>query len=175
MVSGQKYCERHMHRGRHRSRKLVESSSQKVTDSKATAPNKSTYNLEISNAGSTSVALPMNPALDRINSANRNSNVDNKIMSTALTANVVSGLGSAGAARDSTIFTSSIGTNKSESNSNHKTNGIDDKSQNCSNNANLQNLITRGNKCRNITTASSATFQGLNFSPKSVLQGSIFS
>ncbi|XP_024010686.1 growth-regulating factor 9 isoform X2 [Eutrema salsugineum] len=45
----QKYCERHMHRGRKRSRKLVESSSYVVVSSPASTKHDNTYGLDSSN------------------------------------------------------------------------------------------------------------------------------
>eukprot|EP00257_Ricinus_communis_P024289 XP_015584460.1 growth-regulating factor 9 isoform X1 [Ricinus communis] len=172
VVTGQKYCERHMHRGRHRSRKPVEA-SQVVAASEATSLNNSTKISENSSTISTPASLS-----NHVNSATRTTNVDTKIMTanTTLTAkdvgcvNAKETMITSTVLTDSTIGTATMGTNKSSSNGSRKINGIDDKKGNCGNNANLKNLTDRGNNGKNIINASSATPQGMNFSPKSVLQ-----
>ncbi|KAF2322537.1 hypothetical protein GH714_018423 [Hevea brasiliensis] len=186
VVSGQKYCERHMHRGCQRSKMTVE-----VTASNATPLNNSSKTSQNSGTSGSS-PIPATLSSNHKNYGMACSNVDAKTTGTTKAAFVVScpksintSLNPRGIAgcinataimitstvpTDSTITTATVGTNKGGSNNNHKTKTIADRNVNCSNNVSLKNLIDGANNSRNITNTKGVAYQGLNFSPNSVLQ-----
>ncbi|XP_065859456.1 growth-regulating factor 9 isoform X2 [Euphorbia lathyris] len=188
VVPGQKYCEKHMHRGRFRSRKPVES-FQTITTSNATPTSK---NLGNSNTNSLYSASATIPSYHKNSSVTSSSNVDFKIMGTNMTPSVVSCAKSIGTSMirkgtlglinaaaimttstvhtDSTVTTATIEAEKGDNNNYYKSSSVNNRNGNCGKYVGVKNQIDRGNDCRNITNANVGTSQRLNFSPKSVLQ-----
>ncbi|WCJ22822.1 growth-regulating factor 9 [Euphorbia peplus] len=184
VVPGEKYCERHMHRGRRRSRKPVEF-FQSITTSNATLTSK---DLDTSNTDSfhSVSATPIDTSIHLKKSGFTSSNdVDVKIMGTNMTHSVVTctknmirkgtlGLINAAAIMntrtihtDSTVTTAVIEGDKGGHNNYYKSSSIDDRNMNCGKHVGFKNQIDRDNNgCRNITNANVR----LNFSPKSILQ-----
>ncbi|XP_043813036.1 growth-regulating factor 9 isoform X2 [Manihot esculenta] len=171
VVSGQKYCERHMHRGRQRLRKTLEvdapnaiplnnssktPQNSKVSGSSSIHCNTACSEVDAKMTGSTKAAFMVSCP---------------KSISASLNPRVIAGcvMIPSTVPTDSTITTAIVGTNEGRSNKNHKTETIVDMNVNCSENVSLKNLIG-GNNSRNITNTKGLAFQGLNFSPKSVLQ-----
>ncbi|XP_037493264.1 growth-regulating factor 9 isoform X2 [Jatropha curcas] len=192
VVPGQKYCERHIHRGRQRSRKPVEA-SQTVTDSNATPLHNSIKNSpNVNCSSSTPATLSNNPVISCKSSSTACSNLDATLNCTTKTTSVVNvpksistnmtPSGVAGCIKstavtingnvhmDSTVTTAIVGTNKNCNENYHMTNVISDKYANCSNYVSLKNLIGGGSNSKDIRNTQGATSQGFDFSQNSVLQ-----
>lgn len=199
MVPNHKYCERHMHRGCRRSRKLVDA-SQTTAASDKTLPNSLSKNPENSNSNDSNLT-PVRPQLQTMSLSNTSISsvtasgiVDIKITGTAMTAtananhknttttmttkaiigpkntcmrmiiNAVHEGAATGTATIDNKKNSSIDINKQD---------IDGEDRKCSISVSDKNIINRSSNRRNIKNGGSNISQGLDFSPKSVLQGTI--
>ncbi|OAY62389.1 hypothetical protein MANES_01G264700v8 [Manihot esculenta] len=194
VVSGHKYCEQHMHRGRKRSRKPVEASQMHTANATSLKnPSKTSQNPSTSNSISIAATLSNNTGISHKNYGTACSSANAQIIGcTTEAATVVSGqkaistswnprgisgclnanaiMITSSVPTDSTITTATTGGNKGGSKYNHETNSFADRNVNCSDSIGLKNLIYEGNSSRNFKNAKGVTSQGLNFSPKSVLQ-----
>ncbi|KAJ6328486.1 hypothetical protein OIU77_010222 [Salix suchowensis] len=193
VVAGQKYCERHMHRGRQRSRKLVEA-SQTAADSEKSSPHNSNKNSDKPNSHPSSFAPitsqikapPLDNTLTTLATCTTSSssdieitgmslttaaNADSKNPFTTVTTSIVTGYKNTATMIGSAVHADITATgNDYRSSINLKRHYIDDRNSNCSNSVTCEGIIHRSCNNKKIKNAGSKICQGLNFSPKSVLQ-----
>ncbi|CAK7347945.1 unnamed protein product [Dovyalis caffra] len=191
VVPGQKYCERHMHRGRQRSRKPVEA-SQIAAASDKKLPHNSSKNSENPNTHSSNLntvssqikAPPLNTPTTCSTSSNSDmeitgmsltntANADYKNTFTTMTTTIVTGYKNTSAKTIASAVHADItatGNNNKSSSINLKRHYIDDRNSNCSNSVSYEGIIHRSSSNKKIKNVGSNISQGLNFSPKSVLQ-----
>lgn len=193
VVAGQKYCERHMHRGRQRSRKLVEASQTAAASEKPSPHNSSknsdnptTHSSNLAKVSSQIKAPPLNntPTILTTCTTSCNSDIEITGMSLATTANsdcknpfttmttsIVTGYKNTATMIASAVHADITATgNDYKSSINLKRHYIDDRNSNCSNSVTYKGIIDRNCSNKKIKNAGSNISQGLNFSPKSVLQ-----
>ncbi|XP_011034630.1 PREDICTED: growth-regulating factor 9 [Populus euphratica] len=193
VVAGQKYCERHMHRGRQRSRKLVEA-SQTAAASEKPSPHNSSKNSDNSTTHSSTLAkvssqikappLDNTPAILTTCTTSCNSdieitgmsltttaNADRKNPFTTMTTSIVTSYKNTATMIASAVHADITATgNDYKSSINLKRHYIDDRNSNCSNSVTYKGIIDKNCSNKKIKNAGSNISQGLNFSPKSVLQ-----
>uniref|UniRef100_A0A6N2MUQ0 Growth-regulating factor n=1 Tax=Salix viminalis TaxID=40686 RepID=A0A6N2MUQ0_SALVM len=143
VVAGQKYCERHMHRGRQRSRKLVEA-SQTAADSEKSSPHNSNKNSDKPNSHPSNLAPitsqikapPLDNTLTTLTTCTTSSSSDIEITGMSLTT-----AANADSKNSFTTMTTSIVTGykntatmiASAVHADIKRHYIDDRNSNCSN------------------------------------------
>ncbi|XP_034904448.1 growth-regulating factor 9 isoform X2 [Populus alba] len=193
VVAGQKYCERHMHRGRQRSRKLVEASQTAAASEKPSPHNSSknsdnptTHSSNLAKVSSQIKAPPLDntPTILTTCTTSCNSdieitgmnltttaNADRKNPFTTMTTSIVTGYKNTATMIASAVHADITATgNDYKSSINLKRHYIDDRNSNCSNSVTYKGIIDRNCSNKKIKNAGSNISQGLNFSPKSVLQ-----